>query len=423
MPFSLKILQKISSLLKNQTLPDLEAKAVSEKISYKKDSILTVLEAQQASSYFITEQAEKSMNRLKALQNHYQNLTSEEVLKWITAVEAMDTYDSPQKKEKIGQQSKQNIRFHAASSKAALENGSLNFEGTWPHFAEQLRKAVDDRLTQDRDKVLEDFDKAASLENERKHILFLKTLNDQTTGSLTSMTSEGFSVLLTSFPFLFAILSRKNDYYGLGSMGTDTSSGGVSGGRSLVLDNSSSGIVAHAPILYHIVTGQHDHSTNLTGFTTPPHLEFLQGSKGSFSLQKLYTRYNANESVYKYPYAAVGIFYLQNTTDQDLKMTVFLEGSADSSSYGAGVFTSSLESMDWTPLYTLLQTHPNFGIDVEIKIPAQKTTVIMIITTATPLSTDTLLSQFLSFTVSGFRLQPGIVMNIPTLLSTSEGGF
>lgn len=425
MPFSLKTLQKLNSHLKSETLSDLEAKAVSEKVGYKKDSVITTLEAQKAGLNLITEQAKESMKRLKALQNRYQDLSSQEILDWITAVDAVDMDDSPQEKIKVAQKSVQSLQDQVASSKEALENENLDFEVDFSLIKEskQLRKTVEDRFIQAQNQALSDLDMAASLEHENNRILSLQTFNDQTTGSLTSMIAESLAILPGSCPFLLAVLSRKNDYYGFGSMGMDPSSDG--GIRFFTVnDNSTSGIVANAPSIYQLVTGNHDNSTNLTGFYTPPHLEFLQGSKGSFSLQKLYTRYKANESVYQYPYAAVGIFYLQNTTAQNLTIPLVLEGSADSPSYGAGVLMQDVSEETWTPLYTLQQSHPNFGINVEIPILAHQRMRVMVITTATPfLTSDSLVSQFLSLTVSGFRLQPGIRMDTPSLISTFQGGL
>lgn len=423
MPFSLKTLQKLNSHLKSETLSDLEAKAVSEKVGYKKDSVITTLEAQKAGFNLITEQAKESMKRLKALQNCYQDLSSQEILDWITAVDAVDMDDSPQEKIKVAQKSVQSLQDHVASSKEALENENLDFEVDFSLIKEskQLRKTVEDRFIQAQNQALSDLDMAASLEHENNRILSLQTFNDQTTGSLTSMIAESLAILPGSCPFLLAVLSRKNDYYGFGSMGMDPSS---DGGIRFFAVNAISGIVANAPSIYQLVTGNHDNSTNLTGFYTPPHLEFLQGSKGSFSLQKLYTRYKANESVYQYPYAAVGIFYLQNTTAQNLTIPLVLEGSADSPSYGAGVLMQDVSEETWTPLYTLQQSHPNFGINVEIPVLAHQRMRVMVITTATPfLTSDSLVSQFLSLTFSGFRLQPGIRMDIPSLISTFQGGL
>lgn len=424
MPFSLKTLQKLNSHLKSETLSDLEAKAVSEKVGYKKDSVITTLDAQKAGFNLITEQAKESMKRLKALQNRYQDLSSQEILDWITAVDAVDMDDSPQEKEQISQQSNQDILSHVVSSKEALENENLDFEVDFSLIKEEskhLRKAVEDRFIQAQNQALSNLDMAASIEHENNRVFSLQTFNDQTTGSLTSMIAESLAILPGSCPFLLAVLSRKNDYYGFGSMGMDPSS---DGGIRFFAVNAISGIVANAPSIYQLVTGNHDNSTNLTGFYTPPHLEFLQGSKGSFSLQKLYTRYKANESVYQYPYAAVGIFYLQNTTAQNLTIPLVLEGSADSPSYGAGVLMQDVSEETWTPLYTLQQSHPNFGINVEIPVLAHQRVRVMVITTATPfLTSDSLVSQFLSLTVSGFRLQPGIRMDTPSLISTFQGGL
>lgn len=428
MPFSVNTLQKIAALLQDgaQTLPDLEAKAVSEKIGYQKDAVTTTLEVRDAGLQQITQQAEEHMNRLHALQNAFQNLTPDEVLAWITAVEANDTYDSPQDKTDVAMQAEDAI-MHQAEESAQMLTQEPYWNTTFPSFANQLREAVDAQIQNAQTAALQDLDFAADLQPAENHVSVLKTLNDQTTGSLTQMTSESFAISPESCPFLLAVISRKNDYYGLGSMGTDTSSGGSSpfdrfslDPAPVISDNSSSGLIANAPNLYHLVTGYHGNSTGLTGFYIPPHLEFLQGTKGVFSLQQLYTRYKANESVYKYPYAAVGIFALTNITEADISLPIQLEGSADSASYGSGILLLDNATGNWTPLYTLKQTHPNFGIVVDVPIGAQQTVEMMVITTAAPAAIDTWVSQFLSFTVSGFR-HPGIRLHPPFLFS--QGGL
>jgi hypothetical protein len=191
-------------------------------------------------------------------------------------------------------------------------------------------------------------------------------------------------------------------------------------------DNSSSGIIANAPILYKLMIGEHDNSTAMTGFNEPPHIEFLQGNQGVFGFQKLYTNYPANAAVYNYPYAAVGILYLTNLTNTAVSETLAFEGSADTPSYGAAVLTAltSANPLVWTPLYQLSLAHPNFGIELPITIPAAETLILMMITTATALQTTPLTAQFLSLNISGIRklLAKGIQIDTYTTLKNSQKG-
>lgn len=417
MPFPLKTLQKLSALLESgdPTLPDLKGKAVSEKIGYQKDAVLTALEAGAEGAARIAQQAQTSKDRLGrrrllVLQEAFQNLAPGEVLDWVTAVAAVDAYDTPQEKAELAEQAKAALVDQATMSAEVLAPDLPPFviEGV----AGEVQAAVDSRVHAAQAAALSDLDAAASTQAAENRLRALQTLNNQAGGSLAAITRCP-AVPENACPFVLAVLSRKNDYYGLGSIGSDTPGTRPFGASDdVVIDNSASGLVASAPDLYKLVTGQHANSTSLTGFYIPPHVEFLHGSRGSFSLQQLYTRYAANESVHRYPYAAVGIFHLTNTTDTDQLLPLTLEGSADSTAYGAGVFVRSSPTSAWAPLYTLKQAHPNFGITIDVSIPAGHMVELMVITTATPLDTSTWLEQFLSFTVSGLK-QPGIGLKIP----------
>jgi hypothetical protein len=189
-------------------------------------------------------------------------------------------------------------------------------------------------------------------------------------------------------------------------------------------DNTSSGIIANAPNLYKLMTGDYDNATTLMGFNIPPHLEFLHGSGGSFNFQKLYSTYPASESVYKIPYAAVGILYLTNPTEEPVTEMLPFEGSADNASYGAAVLTAPLSSITWTPIYQLSLDHPSFGIELEITVPALETLALMMITTSTALATSPLTTQFLSLKISGVRklLAQGIHVNTKFTVTNSQKG-
>jgi hypothetical protein len=191
-------------------------------------------------------------------------------------------------------------------------------------------------------------------------------------------------------------------------------------------DNTSSGIIANAPNLYKLMTGDYDNATTLMGFNISPHLEFLHGSGGSFNFQKLYSSYPASESVYKIPYAAVGILYLTNPTDEPITEMLPFEGSADNASYGAAVLTAPLSAtpLVWTPIYQLSLDHPSFGIELEVTVPALEILALMMITTATALATSPLTTQFLSLKISGVRklLAQGIHVNTKLTVTNSQKG-
>lgn len=223
-------------------------------------------------------------------------------------------------------------------------------------------------------------------------------------------------------PFLFAVHSRQNDGYGVGGMGTSSSSSTNMNSSRVLNDTTAGGLLKNVPNLYRLVTGQFANTTTLTSFYQPPRIEFLKGQNHVFGYRELLTRYRSSENVTNYPYAAVAVLELKNTNDQAATARLSVEGSADSSLYGAGIFTCHAEQETWETQFALTASHPSFRTRVEISVPNQQTTTVMIVTSALALDTETLCQQFLSLNITDLALGPGVIIDIPSVLSTTQGG-
>jgi len=183
-----------------------------------------------------------------------------------------------------------------------------------------------------------------------------------------------------SLPFLFGILSRQNDYWGYGDL---TSQLGV------WYNN-----VANADNMLQLLAGTHAYSTNYAGFYRPPQLYFLQGTNGMFIHKEMYVKYSVSSNEYTYPYAALGVIFVKNTTNADITRTFYCGGSSYwSSGYeGLGVFVctpnntntnkSAISGVTWTNVYNYATSNANITSSASVTIPAGKTVAILFYTSA-----------------------------------------
>lgn len=330
MPFPLSTLTKIAQLVHSEDA----SQAVAEKVGMKKDALTTLLEAGVVGTEAVEEQAASCTEQLQEAYNH---LTSENVLDWLNAVDAVDALDTPEKRlqtgtngeEKIDKQSKQSSR--TLQDTATLENlASFNPPET---LMDSIQPRIDAVIATAESTLSE----AASLETEESKLAILREIQTTAGGSLLTCTQRPFSVAADTMPILFAVHSRQNDAYGVGGMGTSTSSSTDMNSSRVLNDTTAGGLLKNAPNLHRLVTGEFANTTTLTGFYQPPHMAFLQGQRHVFGYQELITRYRSSENVTNYPYAAVAVLELKNTNDHETTSLLSVEGSADSSLYGAGI--------------------------------------------------------------------------------------
>ncbi len=97
-----------------------------------------------------------------------------------------------------------------------------------------------------------------------------------------------------SLPFLFGVLSRKNNYYGHGAFTTE-------------LGQWSSDITK-TDYMLQLLAGSHTYDTDYVSFYRPRQLSFIEGNKGTFIYGESYTSSDSvsRDQIYYYPYAALG---------------------------------------------------------------------------------------------------------------------
>lgn len=205
-----------------------------------------------------------------------------------------------------------------------------------------------------------------------------------------------------SLPFLFGILSRQNDYWGYGDLTTQLG----------VWYNNTT----NADYMLQLLAGAHPQSTNYAGFYRPPQIYFLQGNNGMFIHKEMYVKYTVSTNEYSYPYAALGVIFVKNTTNADITRTFYCGGSSYwSSGYeGLGVFVctpnntnankSSITGVAWTNIYNYAASTSNIASSANVLIPAGKTVAILLYSSAYYYTTYyNYYTQFMHWYIYNFR--------------------
>lgn len=205
-----------------------------------------------------------------------------------------------------------------------------------------------------------------------------RTVNDVPSGSSIMKEVRNRNMVEPgSLPFLFGVLSRKNNYFGHGTFTTE-------------LGEWSSDITK-TDYMLQLLTGSHTYDTSYVSFYRPRQLCFIEGSKGTFIYGELYANLineSSSKSMYQYPYAALGVIFVKNTTNEDINTTVNFVGSAE----GAGLFVgtpdnintnkSQISRVTWINIYKHTSSDKEFSASGSIVIPARKTVAILFYTSS-----------------------------------------
>jgi hypothetical protein len=222
-------------------------------------------------------------------------------------------------------------------------------------------------------------------------------VNDVPAGSsiLAEITNEGERrkfVKDGALPFVFGILSRNNDYLGVGNFTTE-------------LGAWASG-TASADVILQLLTGCHDYTTEYGAFYREPSLCFLQGSAGNFIQKEMHLKYASNVSMYQNPYAALGVFFIKNATASSIVSSINIGGSSylEGAAVLVGTPDTTEETVVWQNLFAQTTTSNNFSGATSFAVPAH-TTVALILYTSSYYSTTTsgYYVQFLHWYVHSFR--------------------
>ncbi|WP_265041518.1 hypothetical protein [Wolbachia endosymbiont (group B) of Melanostoma mellinum] len=215
-----------------------------------------------------------------------------------------------------------------------------------------------------------------------------RTVNDVPSGSsIMKEVRNRHMIEPGALPFLFGVLSRKNNYFGHGTFTTEL--------------GQWSSDVTKTDYMLQLLAGTHTYESYVS-FYRPRQLSFLEGSKGTFIYGESYPRFmydgfSEQFNMLKYPYAALGVIFVKNTSNVDISKTLNFVGSAmwykDEVNYGgAGLFIgtpdktntrkSEISRITWTRIYQHEINSPEFIASGNILIPAGKTVAVLLYTSS-----------------------------------------
>ncbi|UXX40601.1 hypothetical protein [Wolbachia endosymbiont of Oryzaephilus surinamensis] len=215
-----------------------------------------------------------------------------------------------------------------------------------------------------------------------------RTVNDVPSGSsIMKEVRNRHMIEPGALPFLFGVLSRKNNYFGHGTFTTEL--------------GQWSSDVTKTDYMLQLLAGTHTYESYVS-FYRPRQLSFLEGSKGTFIYGESYPRFmydgfSEQFNMLKYPYAALGVIFVKNTSNVDISKTLNFVGSAmwykDEVNYGgAGLFIgtpdktntrkSEISRITWTRIYQHEINSPEFIASGNILIPEGKTVAVLLYTSS-----------------------------------------
>ncbi|WP_353272711.1 hypothetical protein [Wolbachia endosymbiont (group A) of Urophora cardui] len=210
----------------------------------------------------------------------------------------------------------------------------------------------------------------------------VKTRDEQLKASLINEIRKRNMVEPGSLPFLFGVLGRKNNYFGHGTFTTE-------------LGKWSSDITK-TDYMLQLLAGSHTYNTDYVSFYRPRQLSFIEGSKGTFIYGELCTKSfsGSYDEIYYYPYAALGVVFVKNTTNVNINKAIEFVGSSYSSTEygGAGLFVgtpdntnsnkSRISRIIWKNVYQYTSSDSKLAGSGNVEIPAGKTVAILLYTSS-----------------------------------------
>lgn len=153
-----------------------------------------------------------SSKMIKELRRFFKEATGENIRLWCESLSAIARYDSPECSEILAEEGFSEIEKQASEARKALvsvelENPSLG--------SETLGQRVAALVEEKQNEVFDTFQTAASSEEEEMKVMVLKSLNEA--DSVFDLIHN--NIQTGAIPMLFAVFSRKNDGYGLGTLG------------------------------------------------------------------------------------------------------------------------------------------------------------------------------------------------------------
>jgi hypothetical protein len=159
------------------------------------------------------------MIMIKTLQKFFDEVTHENIRLWCDAVDAIDLYDTFEKCDAVGEEGYTRIETQTATARDSLHSIKIDEPAI---VAGTVKQSVDELVLTRQTQVWDALQAAASTANEETKVANLTQIN----GTDSLFDAIRSNVQVDAIPMIFAVFSRKNDYYGLGSHGTDTTTGG-----------------------------------------------------------------------------------------------------------------------------------------------------------------------------------------------------
>jgi hypothetical protein len=236
-------------------------------------------------------------------------------------------------------------------------------------------------------------------------------INDLPEGSTLMSELEKRSLIEPgALPFVFGILSRSEDYYGIGTLTTQL-------GNWTLVDNANT--------IMGLLCGCHSQSTSYSAFFRPPQIGFFQGTNGVFMHKHLNTVYESTNQYY-YSHACLGVVFVKNTTDAAISKTLSFGGSCgyNSGYNGMALFVGTPNSdstaLTWTRPYSYTTATAYQSSTASITVPANTTIAILLYTSGyyvTSLNTHaTIFSHWYLYNMRSVFLKDGLEIDIPKTL-------
>lgn len=219
-----------------------------------------------------------------------------------------------------------------------------------------------------------------------------------------------------ALPLVFGILSRNEDYYGLGGFTTELGKWASSG----------------ADTMMGLLCGSHTYTTDYTAFFRPPQLCFLQGEKGVFMVKHMNIVFGANATQYQYPHACLGVLFVKNTTDEAITSTLSFGGACGGTSgykgmalyVGAPKVLSEEEEatlgLEWSNLFSTTTASSSKSSTASVTVPANTTVAILLYTSGYYVTTSSyhyaIFSHWFMHSVRSDFLKEGLEIDIEKTL-------
>jgi hypothetical protein len=154
---------------------------------------------------------------IKDLRKLFKEATGENVHLWCESLSAIMRYDSPECGENLATEGFVEIEAQTNESKNML---AIGFEDPTllvrTLVSTTLKQSVDELVLAEQELALEALQTAASTQIEEQKVDMLSQTNNAANPSIIAAIKQCYAPQPGAIPILFAVISRKNDGYGLG---------------------------------------------------------------------------------------------------------------------------------------------------------------------------------------------------------------